>query len=55
MTEQLQTIYNVDLDRMRRFGAYEERERIIKIIESKMQGRDSWLDVIEIIKAGHND
>ncbi len=27
-----------------------ERERIIKLIEAEMQGRDSWLDVIELIE-----
>ena len=31
-------------------GADRERERIIKLIEDNMMGRDSWLDVIELIK-----
>jgi hypothetical protein len=35
MTEQHPNIYNVDLDRMRRFGAYEERERIISLLENE--------------------
>lgn len=31
-------------------GKQVERERIIKLIENNMMGRDSWLDVIELIK-----
>lgn len=27
-----------------------ERERIIKLIEENMEGRDSWLDVISLIQ-----
>lgn len=27
-----------------------EREQIISLIEDNMMGRDSWLDVIELIK-----
>ena len=27
-----------------------ERDRILKIIETEMLGRDSWLSIIELIK-----
>jgi hypothetical protein len=31
-------------------GTQRERERIIKLIEVNMSGRDSWLTVIQLIK-----
>ena len=31
-------------------GISSERERIIKLIETNMSGRDSWLTVIQLIK-----
>jgi hypothetical protein len=31
-------------------GIAAERERIIKLIETNMSGRDSWLTVIQLIK-----
>ena len=31
-------------------GIASERERIIKLIETNMSGRDSWLTVIQLIK-----
>jgi hypothetical protein len=31
-------------------GIVAERERIIKLIETNMSGRDSWLTVIQLIK-----
>ncbi len=31
-------------------GIVGERERIIKVIETNMSGRDSWLTVIQLIK-----
>jgi hypothetical protein len=43
--------------RYRREGAELERERIIKLLESAIaeNGKDSWLDVIELIKGEQND
>jgi hypothetical protein len=49
-----------DLERMRRFGNYEERERIVKLIESiyndetvEEYGSMVWTsDIIELIKKG---
>ncbi len=35
-----------DLERMRRFGAYEEQERIIKLLENECEG--DWPKVIEM-------
>ena len=31
-------------------GTARERERIIKLLETQMAGRDSWLTAIELIK-----
>ena len=31
-------------------GTSRERERIIKLLETQMAGRDSWLTAIELIK-----
>ncbi len=31
-------------------GTVRERERIIKLLETQMAGRDSWLTAIELIK-----
>jgi acyl-CoA reductase-like NAD-dependent aldehyde dehydrogenase len=31
-------------------GTERERERIIKLIQENMSGRDSWLSVIQLIK-----
>lgn len=43
-------IWNEIARRVRARLVQEERERIIKLIEDNMMGRDSWLDVIELIK-----
>ena len=40
----------IDRKKLRFYAAKMERERIIKLIENNMMGRDSWLDVIELIK-----
>jgi hypothetical protein len=38
-------------------GRSDERERIIELIETTIteNGKDSWLDVIELIKGEQND
>ena len=36
-------------------GKAQERERILKLIKDNMEGRDSWLDVIELIEVKHDD
>ena len=43
-------IWNEIARRVRARLVQEERERIIKLIQDNMMGRDSWLDVIELIK-----
>lgn len=55
MIDRHPNIYNeFDLETARKAGQADERERIIKLVESEMQGRDSWLDVIELIKGDQN-
>jgi len=50
MTNDLQTLIHTNAKLAYDQGAKSERERIIKLIEDKMQGRDLWLDVIALIK-----